>query len=50
MTLDELITEFDRGLRSMTGVSRMSPSGAGSAPASVEAPELSPRNASTRRD
>lgn len=24
MTLDELITEFDRGLRSMTGVSRMS--------------------------
>ena len=24
MTLDELISEFDRGLRSMTGVSRMS--------------------------
>jgi ubiquinone biosynthesis monooxygenase Coq7 len=24
MTLDELITEFDRGLRSMAGVSRMS--------------------------
>ena len=24
MTLDELISEFDRGLRSLTGVSRMS--------------------------
>lgn len=24
MTLDEVISEFDRGLRSMTGISRMS--------------------------
>lgn len=46
MTLDELITEFDRGLRSMTGVSRMSrpmPTGAGSDDLFDEtaAPELS---------
>ena len=44
MFLDELITEFDRGLRSMTGVSRMSrplPVPQESA-ASAEVPELSP--------
>src|ERR1700744_2108932 len=44
MFLDELITEFDRGLRSMTGVSRMSrplPVPQESA-ALAEAPELSP--------
>ncbi|QQC63401.1 2-polyprenyl-3-methyl-6-methoxy-1,4-benzoquinone monooxygenase [Paraburkholderia ginsengisoli] len=44
MFLDELISEFDRGLRSMTGVSRMSrplPIPEGSAVA-AEAPELTP--------
>ena len=49
MVLDELITELDRGLRSMTGVSRMSrplPVPQESA-ALAEAPELSP--ACTRR-
>jgi 3-demethoxyubiquinol 3-hydroxylase len=41
MTLDELITEFDRGLRSMTGVSRMTrPMPLPAAP-SVEAHEAS---------
>jgi ubiquinone biosynthesis monooxygenase Coq7 len=45
MTLDELITEFDRGLRSMTGVSRMTrpvptPSATEHPPA--EAPQLTP--------
>ncbi|MEX3814367.1 2-polyprenyl-3-methyl-6-methoxy-1,4-benzoquinone monooxygenase [Paraburkholderia sp. BR13439] len=44
MLLDELIGEFDRGLRSLTGVSRMSrplplPQ---ASPATSEAPELSP--------
>ncbi|NUX98152.1 2-polyprenyl-3-methyl-6-methoxy-1,4-benzoquinone monooxygenase [Paraburkholderia youngii] len=44
MLLDELIGEFDRGLRSLTGVSRMSrplplPQ---ACPATAEAPELSP--------
>src|SRR6202012_6278337 len=38
---DELITELDRGLRSMTGVSRMSRP-VPVPPVSTEAPELSP--------
>jgi len=44
MLLDELISEFDRGLRSLTGVSRMSrPLPLPRQPAaSAEAPELSP--------
>jgi ubiquinone biosynthesis monooxygenase Coq7 len=41
MVLDELITELDRGLRSMTGVSRMSRP-VPVPPASAEVPELSP--------
>jgi 3-demethoxyubiquinol 3-hydroxylase len=40
MLLDEMITELDRGLRSMTGVSRMSRP-VPVPPASVEVPELS---------
>ncbi|MGF6725850.1 ubiquinone biosynthesis monooxygenase Coq7 [Paraburkholderia sp. GAS41] len=40
MVLDELITELDRGLRSMTGVSRMSRP-VPVPPASTEVPELS---------
>jgi len=46
MTLDELITEFDRGLRSIAGVSRMSrpvpqpaPAAAGPAPTDMTLPE-----------
>lgn len=38
MTLDELITEFDRGLRSIAGVSRMSRPVPAPAPAAVGAP------------
>ncbi|WP_322016054.1 2-polyprenyl-3-methyl-6-methoxy-1,4-benzoquinone monooxygenase [Paraburkholderia sp. J12] len=40
MTLDELITEFDRGLRSMTGVSRMTRPMPLPAAAQPEAPAL----------
>ena len=43
MFLDELINEFDRGLRSMTGVSRMSrPLPVPQESTAAEAPELSP--------
>jgi 3-demethoxyubiquinol 3-hydroxylase len=43
MFLDELISEFDRGLRSMTGVSRMSrPLPVPQESAAAEVPELSP--------
>jgi ubiquinone biosynthesis monooxygenase Coq7 len=41
MLLDEMITELDRGLRSMTGVSRMSRP-VPVPPESVEVPDLSP--------
>lgn len=43
MLLDELIGEFDRGLRSLMGVSRMTrPMPRAQASAAAEAPELSP--------
>lgn len=50
MTLDELITEFDRGLRSITGVSRMTrpmpmPSALPAAGESGESAESAPRAA-----
>ncbi|OXH83058.1 demethoxyubiquinone hydroxylase family protein, partial [Burkholderia multivorans] len=40
MVLDELISEFDRGLRSLTGISRMSRPVP--APAAAPAAELTP--------